>query len=204
VISMPAGELALRLGDTALAIDAFGAAISLVPSLAGDPWWTSDPDRAEIWPAILQRADTLATPAARWELALMRGDVDAAKTAATATDEPDDALQVIGAWSGDQASLNSLLAECDANPTALDQLLWCSRLADHAGDHDAAGRYRYIANVQAPGIYRAAHELRVDLNPPTGFPILEGGASIAWGTYTYRRVTAWDVLAPGLIRLGFE
>lgn len=204
VIAMPAGDLALRLGHTALAVDAFAAAVAAVPSLAGDTWWDSQPDRAAIWPAIVARADDLAAPSARWELALMHGDVAGAQTLASATDDPSYTADIIAAWSGDSATLDQLLSACDANPTALVQLLWCSRLADHAGQADSAGRYRFIANVQSPGIYRAAHELRVDLDPPTVFPILEGGASIAWGTYTYRRVTAWDVLAPGLIRLGFE
>jgi O-antigen ligase/tetratricopeptide (TPR) repeat protein len=203
VISMPAGDLALRVGDADLAIEAFSDALSVSPSLAGDPWWTSDPARAAAWPAILQRADTAIAPMARWELALMHGDRDSARVLASTTADPQYTLEVIDAWSGVTAALDALLAGCDANPTALDPLLWCSRLADHAGNADAASRYRYLANVQAPGIYRAAHELRVELNPPTVYPILEGGASIAWGTYTYRRVTAWDVLAPGLIRLGF-
>ena len=44
-IAMPAGDLALRLGATELAVDAFAAALVLNPSLAGDPWWTSQPDR---------------------------------------------------------------------------------------------------------------------------------------------------------------
>jgi tetratricopeptide (TPR) repeat protein len=207
VISMPAGDLALRLGDTDLAIDAFSAALGNSPSLAGDPWWTSDPARAASWPAILALADTRTAPASRWELALMHGDVAGAKALESATYDPYDpnfTLNVIAAWAGDTEALRMLLARCDASPTALTNVVWCARLADHAGDTEAGGRYRFIANVQAPGIYRAAHELRVDLTPPTVFPILEGGASIAWGTYTYRRVTAWDVLVPGLVRLGFE
>ena len=52
-----------------------------------------------------------------------------------------------------------------------------------------------------PGSYRSAGELRVDDSSAGAYPVLEGGASIAWGTYTYRRVTAWDVLVPGLLRL---
>jgi len=207
VIAMPAGDLALRLGDTDLAIDAFSAALASTPSLAGDTWWTTDPTPAQLWPTILQRANSIIAPAARWELALMHGDVEGAKANEGASYDPYDpnfTLDVIAAWAGDTAALRTLLNRCDATPTALTEIVWCARLADRAGDKEAGSRYRLIANIQAPGIYRAAHELRVDRSPPTVFPILEGGASIAWGTYTYRRVTAWDVLAPGLIRLGFE
>jgi O-antigen ligase len=202
-ISMPAGDLALRNGDANTAIGAFVAAIAVTPSLAGDPWWTADPSRAAIWPTILERARGSTAPAARWELALISGNAEGAKTLAGATDDPAYYLQVSAAWAGNAASIESLLARCEANLALVDELLWCARAADHAGRAEAASRYRYIANVQAPGSYRQSHEVRVDVDPPTFFPILEGGASIAWGTYTYRRVTAWDVLAPSLIRLGF-
>lgn len=203
VISMPAGDLALRLGDTEVAIEAFAEALSVTPSLAGDPWWTSDPARAAAWPAILQRADAKVLPTDRWELALMHGDVKSATTLASSSGDAAYTAELIRAWSGDEAARDALLAGCDATPRAITELLWCTRLADRAGDKEAGARYRFIANVTAAGSYRQAHELRVDLSPPTVYPILEGGASIAWGTYTYRRVTAWDMLAPSLVRLGF-
>jgi O-antigen ligase len=203
-ISMPAGDLALRNGDESMAIGAFVAAIAVTPSLAGDPWWTADRSRNAIWPTILEDALAGVAPGTRWEIALVGGDVEAARAAVAETGAQDYAIAVIDAWTGDQHRLDDLLAACDANPTALFNMLWCARLADHAGHPEAASRYRYIANVQFAGIYRMARELRVDLDPPTAYPILEGGVSIAWGTYTYRRVTPWDVLAPGLIRLGFD
>lgn len=202
-VAMPIGDLALRLGDSDLAVEAFAAALTVTPSLAGDPWWAAQPARREIWPVVLQRAEAAASPGIRWELSLMRGDVSAATSLASSTPDPELANRVVLAWTGDEAALAQLRERCDSMPTEGLQLLWCSRLADRAGDKEAGARYRYLAYVQSYG-YRLARELRVDSSPPSAYPILEGSPSTAWGTYTYRRVTPWDVLAPGLIRLGFE
>src|SRR5262249_16559412 len=87
-ISMPAGDLALRLGDKDMAVEAFADALSVTPSLAGDSWWTSDPARAAVWPDTLRQAsakiaieDTAGSfaPPTLWELALMHGDADLAR-----------------------------------------------------------------------------------------------------------------------------
>jgi O-antigen ligase len=202
-VSMPAGDLALRLGDEDLAIDAFAAALSVTPSLAGDPWWASDQARTAIWPEILTEADSRMAPTARWELALMHGDVGAARALSSSTGDADYTLMVISAWTGDTAALTSLLARCNEMPNAVWELLWCARLADRAGDAESGARYRYVMNVQLIGWYRQAHELRVLAAPPRVYPILEGNALVSWGTYTFRRVTPWDVLVPGLVHLGF-
>jgi hypothetical protein len=203
VISMPAGDLALRLGATEVAINAFAAAIAARPSLAADPWWIADPSRAALMPQVVNRALERMAPNERWEVFLMRGAPTDARGLAAVADDPGFAGDIIAAWVGERVAYDAVLQRCDEDPSDLAAVLWCARLSDRAGDLQGGSRYRLIANIASAGSYRAAHELRVDPAPPKVFPILEGGASIAWGTYTYRRVTAWDVLAPGLLRLGF-
>jgi O-antigen ligase len=201
-ISMPSGDLALRLGADEVAVDAFAAAFLANPSLAGDRWWISNTaDHAYVHEQAIDRAMAALQPGVRWQLALTAGERDLAIELAADAADPARARLIIEAWDGDRDALGILTSQCEADARDVDRLLWCARLERRYGDVARAGAFTHIANVQFPGTYRSAGELRVDEDPRAAYPVLEGGASIAWGTYTYRRVTAWDVLVPGLLRL---
>lgn len=203
-VAMPAGDLALRIGKPELAIEAFAAAIAVTPSLAGDPWWTGDPARSKALAVALPMAAAAMPAGGRWEVYLMAGDVSEATQLATESGDPQHTRTIVNAWNGDAAALSQVVSACDADPLDVPSLRWCARLEAHAGYPDAASRFRYMVNVVSAGSYRAAAELRVNPSPPTVRPVFDGGPAIAWGTYTYRRATTWDVLVPGLLRLNLE
>jgi O-antigen ligase/Flp pilus assembly protein TadD len=52
------GYLYQEAGDVDGALEAYSQALALAPHLAGSEFWTADPQRAELWPAILARAET--------------------------------------------------------------------------------------------------------------------------------------------------
>jgi O-antigen ligase len=198
-IAMAAGDLALRLGQDDVAFDAFGAAITITPSLVADPWWAEDPARA----AMLERAVAAAldsgSSAQRWEIALMTGDSALARTLAT---DPA-TLDFIDAWTGDQDARARLISRCGAEPLNIPLLLFCARAEGRAGNVPQANDFRYLANAQVGGAYSTGAELRVKTSPSVGRS-QEGGLAIFWGTYTYRRPTPWDMLVPRLVHLGIE
>lgn len=201
-IAMAAGDLALRLGDDSLARDAFTSALVKAPSLAGDPWWSSDPVRAAIFPAVRDAAIRRAGPAAGWEIALVAGDFIGARSLAERLAPPAgrDASRVIDAWSGDDASLHAVLDACAARPLDLTALSWCARLEGRAGNVAQANRYRAWANTIVGGAYAAGAELRVSTVRLTGRSD-EGNVALFYGYYTYRRPTPWDLLGPDLVHL---
>lgn len=192
-IAMPVGELALRMGEEQVAIDAFTAAVVGAPSLLADPWWSGDPARAALRPRVVEAA---MTSGGGWELALMNGDLEAAF--ALAPDEP--TRLFIAAWAGDDAARAELVAACRARPLNVNQLLLCARAEGRAGNVDAANEFRYIASAQIGGAYSSGAELRVATIALTG-RTLEGDPAIFWGTFTYRRPTPWDILVPDLVHL---
>ena len=143
-LAMAIGDLAARLGEPDLSMTAFAAAVAANPSLAGDPWWNQDADRAARFPAIVDAAMDLTAPDGRWQIALMAGDPDRARALLPAvayvagTASPPD---VIDAWEGDDAALARILAACDAHPLDAFALGWASRLESRRGNVEAAVRY---------------------------------------------------------------
>ena len=201
-VAMPAGDLALRLGDEHLAARAFIGALSTTPSLAADPWWAADKGRARILPKIVESILGSTLPL-RWEVALMVGDRERAASAALDAASSDLGPDVVKAWTGDAAARDRLLGRCAADPLDLGALLWCARLEGQLGHLDRANDLRYLASTLNGGAYAAGAELRVNPNRVVG-RTLEGGPAIFWGTYTYRRSTPWDILVPSLIHLTVE
>lgn len=200
VVAMPAGDLALRLGSTELAVGAFESALGQIPSLAGDPWWRQDQARAAAFDAAVARALSTAPAGIGWELALMAGDVGRAKAIAAADSS---ALRLIQAWEGDLAATNAILARCEASPLDLYWLLWCARLEGRRGNIDRADELRDMANTAVVSTYHAGAEMRVSETGMTGAQLLGDPADL-WATYTYRRPAPWDILVPSLIHLRIE
>jgi len=195
--AMAIGELARSIGLKDLAIDAFAAAVALSPSIAADPWWHSDPNRAALYPAVLARA--IARGGSEWEIVLISGDLEHAAT--LAADLGGTAPEITAAWGGDGVALGELFDQCRASP--LDALTsWCARLADRSGDSETANQFRYIADTANTGSFELAGELRVTNPPPNGES--QGSTATFWGTYTYRRPTPGDVLVPSLVHLELQ
>ena len=168
---MAIGDLAARLGDTQMAATAFTAAIDLVPSLAGDPWWQADPLRAAAFPQLVDAAIAAARPNASWEIALMAGDADRARALASAVSSVGATLipeDVIAAWEGDDGALDRVLAACHAHPLDSTLLAWAARLEHRRGDIELANRYlqwSYAFNSDAAA---SGAELRVSDHPMLG------------------------------------
>jgi len=204
-VAMAAGDLALRLGDDALARGAFTNALIVGPSLAGDPWWALDPARAALFPEVREAAIGRVGPATGWEMALVSGDFIGARSLAEQLGPAAgrDAVRVIDAWSGNEAAFGAVLAACAARPLDLAALAWCARLEGHYGDDAEANRYRAWANTIVGGAYAAGAELRVARVTLVGRSD-EGNVALFYGYYTYRRPTPWDLLGPDLVHLTLE
>jgi tetratricopeptide (TPR) repeat protein len=199
-IAMPAGDLALRLGQVDLATNAFADSIVLDPTLAADPWWTTDPARAAAFPAIVSAASSKATPDGRWWIALMTGDVERAGELAALSSSPQIANDVIAAWTGDGVAVARLTARCFANPRDIGGIWWCARIEAHLGNVAQADRYRDQAEVVSAGSSGLTYQLRVNTKPVVG-PTIPRSAAWDWGIYTYRRAIPSDMLVPGLVHL---
>ena len=103
-VALAAGDLALRLGDREMAIDAFAQALSKAPSLAGDPWWHADPDRDAAFGDAVRIAIERA-PGVGWEIALVAGDAARARSLAGSDVR---AALIIDGWSGDAQAVGAL------------------------------------------------------------------------------------------------
>ena len=200
-ISAAAGDLALRLDATEVATDAFAWAIADRPSFAGDPWWSLDPARSAVLPDVVNAAIERAGVGVQWEIAAMAGDLNRARTLATALDAESRELanDVIDALAGDSTAFDAVIARCEAQPLAGESLIWCSRLSALRGDEAEANRYRAWGFPVGVG-YASQSELRVSEEELVGRRV-EGGLASFYGTYTYRRPTPWDLLVPSLIHL---
>lgn len=202
-VSVPAADLAFRVGDRDLAIDAFSAAVVTTPSILGDPWWSVDLERAALRSDVVAAVMLATGPDVQWEVALMTGDVARARSIASNAGLDRSTIDFVDAWAGSEEAAARLTDRCRAEPLRIQLLLWCARMEGRRGNVDAANDYRYLANAQIGGAYRYGAELRVRADAAVGRS-LEGNPAIFWGTYTYRRSTPWDVLVPSLLHLSIE
>jgi tetratricopeptide (TPR) repeat protein len=196
-IAMAAAGVLIRLGAADEARAAFAAAVASRPTLAGDPWWQS-PEVVGVVPSIEDLAMPVAAPEDRWEIALMVGDGVQAMSLASDTIVPGLARDVISAWTDPRAA-SKLLDACRDDPTDLDRLRWCARIAGHQGDPATADHFRALAEGISPGTSEGAAELRVAVRNDLRVPSTQ--VARYWGLYTYRRPTPEDLLVPGVIHL---
>ncbi|MCI0585146.1 MAG: hypothetical protein L0227_20010, partial [Chloroflexi bacterium] len=205
-LAMAIGDLALRLGDTALSDTAFVEALAHFPSLVADPWWGADPARAARLADLVEAAITKATPDGRWQLALMAGDPDRARRLVPADAAPAGAVDpndVIDAWLGDGVALDRIIAICNANPLSGTAVTWAARLEARRGELDAANRYRAWGETMSSGAGILGSEVRVAANPLLGRSV-RGGVAELWGTYTFRRWTPWNPWVPSVVQLELQ
>jgi len=190
-IAIAAGDLALRIGDRQTAASAFAAALAGNPSLAGDPWWQADPDRAALYPEVISNGIAIAEDRG-WEIELMAG---------RPVHPPSPLAQlVVGAWSGDREQLNALLASTVDHPLDTGLLAWCARVLRHLGDSNGGDTYQERARLLALSAVEATRESRVTQDASEHLVF----ATSLWATYTYRRSAPWDVLVGSLVHLHLE
>jgi O-antigen ligase/tetratricopeptide (TPR) repeat protein len=200
-LAMAIGDLALRLGDDQLTPTAFAAALARIPSLAGDPWWHAEPDRAALFPAILDAGIARAGTGTRWQIALAAGDIDRARSLAGISHVGGSvtAADVIDAWDGDPTAMERVIAGCEQFPTIAAVIDWCARLSARDGNTAEADRYR-AWSFPLLGESTGPFEVRVSEAPVLGSAI-QGDVAAFYGTYTYRRTTPWNLLVPSLVQL---
>ena len=196
-LALAAGDLALRLGNREMAIEAFAQALSKAPSLAGDPWWHTDPDRESAYGDAVRIAIE-RMPGVGWELALVANDASTARSLAGSDQR---ALLIINGWSGDAVALAALYESCIGRPLESSLVLWCVRVAEHVDDATQGSRFRGLADIAWVGSGTSTGELRVIVAPSGKLP---GDPADFWAVFTYRRPGPWDILVPDLVHLAIE
>lgn len=197
--AIAAGELALRAGDRALAVRLLGLAVSRWPSFINDPWWTTGAG-ASVRDDVLADARARLPGPAAWEVELMAGNADVARSLAVGSGVPE-AADFVDAWTGDNAAAQRLYGYCGANLSDGPALDMCARIASRNGDIGRATGYRYLANAQN---MVTTGDLRIEAPGDRSPREIAGTLATYWGTFTYRRFTPWDTLVPSLIHLGFR
>lgn len=197
-IDVAAGDLALRAGYRELGIDALTAVAIGAPSFLADPWWRDDPRARDVSQDVATRASAQA-PWVAWEIALMLGNVVAARQAAQASGADQSTIEFIDAWGGDEQAADRLISGCRSNPFESAALALCARIADRHDEPDLAARFRKLADLQASGSGRFGAELRVAQGGGAGSA--DTTLALFWGPFTYRRFTPWDMLVPSLLHL---
>jgi len=199
-VALPAGDLALKLGLTDVAVDAFAAAISADTTLAGDPWWHADPAREVAFNAAVEKALPVMGPDGAWRVTLEMGDLAQAQRDAAASSDPATAMTIIAAWAGDPSAIQRVFANCTTHPLDLDAVIWCARFEFRQGNPAAAKRWLDVAAAINAGSPATGLELRV----VGGQPGLLYEAAYSWSVYTYRTYGPLDMLVPSLVHVHLE
>lgn len=205
-LAMAIGDLAARLGDDSLAEAAWTRALTLVPSLAGDPWWHDDPHRENLFKLVVDGAIATGDTGVKWEIALHAGEIDRARSLLPAASYPVGSLvadDVVEAWNGDEAAFQRVLATCEQNPLDPIAVGWAARLESRRGREEAADRYLRWAFVVSSAAVDLGTELRVSSSQMLG-RTAQGDLAEFWGAYTYRRFTPWNLLVPSLVQLSIR
>ena len=196
--------LDLRLRDQESASEALGEALLLAPSLAGDPYWSTDPWFATIWPGTLARSIAEAPASVGWQLALVSGDGRGASAIAVAL--PDDdrefAQLVIDAWEGDRMAFAALEDRARDRPLDLTTVSWVARVSSRYAEPEVADRYRRWADGVVGHSGQTA-EMRVVPARTTG-DVIAGSNTAYHSQYVYRRDAPVDHLVPWLPRLTYR
>jgi O-antigen ligase len=204
-VAMGAGVVELQLGKTDAAVRSFAGALLLNPTLAGDPWWTSDPARAVIWPNVLEVAFGQASATSRFVLALETGDSTGAASAIAAMDDSETAATsdiVLAAWNGDADALARIQARARQRPLDMTVINWCALLLRRSGDTEAAARYATWAETVNGDSSIGGYEMRVVTDGQPHF--VAGINSLFYGHYTYRRPVPSHQLVGWLPELGYQ
>ena len=201
-IDIPAIPMLLELGRPDQARAAAAAALSSAPTLADDPWWATSPDLAALRDAAVDEALVTADPWRRWQIALLAGRADSARSLAQAL--PPDQLAVAGpaidAWEGVQGARQRLEAQASADPLG-GGATWAARVAEKEGDTAAADRFhRWAAIGYGTSSTDFGYDTAVTDTPDPGSQP-PGPNAMFHDRYVYRRSSPADMLIGDLPRL---
>ncbi len=194
-VAVAAGWLRWQLGDQAAAISHYGRAVAAAPTLASDPFWTSDPELSAARPAILDAARqalggaTGFTPAS-FTLDLLAGD----EARATASLAPLPAAgrafydMAFAAWQGLPGAEAALQQLAERHPLDPLPVVWCQLVAIRHGEALLITRYgAWLSGLSAGGTSVA----RIVLGQPLLMP---GGGVDRYGSLYRRPVPGAQVI----------
>ena len=151
-VALAAGWLRWQLGDRTAAINDYATAIAAAPTLASDPFWSSDPGLSAARPAIMEAvrrqvgggmAANSASAPALFTLQLLSGDLVAAEAELAPLSTDGRALydQVAAAWQGVPGSEAALQQLAQLHPLDSNPATWCRLVAAHHDEQDLVARY---------------------------------------------------------------
>ena len=204
-VAVAAGWLRWQLGDRAAAISDYAAAIVAAPTLASDPFWSSDPEltaatagdpgcgaaEAGQWPG---------TAAALFTLYLLGGDEAAAKAALAPLSAADRAVydMTLAAWQGLPGAEAALQQLAERHPLDPVPVALCQLVAIRHDESDLVARYgAWLGGLSAGGTSVA----RLFLGQPLPQP---GGGVDRYGSLYRRPVPGAQVISilPQITYLG--
>jgi tetratricopeptide (TPR) repeat protein len=203
-LAFAAGLVNEQLGDLLESTRWYVEALVLEPRLAGSGFWRSG-DRAARWDPIREAVLGRLTPAEAADFWLALDDVEAAAAAIIAMPAGEARAlleRVIAAWSGEPGARDALAQYARDHADDVEAVAWSARVASHAGDTDAARRYREWAATVAGGPPVPDTELTIELPPISAGP-KAGLTSLDWGAVTYGRPTPASQLLPDMPQLAF-
>jgi O-antigen ligase len=204
-ILVAAADLYLRLDDNRSAAKAFGSALAIAPSLAGDKRWTTDPRLADVRQQAFSEARRLASGSTLIELAIEAGDeLEAARLI---RDLPQDqrtaAERYADVLEGDATAAASIETDARAHPLAMDTVLLAARANARRGDSSAADEFRFWADTLNGLASISSYDFRFG-GPKIQVDKLAGLPGRLYGHYTYRRPTPADQVPAGVLHVVYE
>jgi O-antigen ligase len=198
-VAVGAAFLLRRAGDDDAAVDALASALVVAPGLASDPYWAT-PDWSSLLDAAVDESLERASPSIGYRIALESGRQEEAARLAASIPEDAGAVArlVVRAWSGDVTAFDELHARAISNPLAPAVVSICRRVAAHARElgWNDSGAWA----CDGAGIPTDFQIVRI--SPPPESKVALPGPNASWHfKYTYRRVTPFDELVPGLPHL---
>jgi hypothetical protein len=201
-LAFTAGLVHEQLGDLPDSTRWYIEALVLEPRLAGSGFWRSG-DRAARWDTIRDAVLARLTPAEAAGFWLALDDPEPAAAAIVPMPAGDARTlleRVVAAWAGEPGARDALAQYARDHAADVEAVAWSARVAAHAGDPDAARRYRGWAATIAGGRPVADTELTIELPPISAGP-KAGLTSIDWGAVTYGRPTPASQLLPDMPQL---
>lgn len=199
-LAVAAGWLRQQLGDADVATADYAAAVEQMPSLAGDPFWSSESGPEGGLDAILEIVGDRASPAAMLQIHLVIGDMALAQQDVDALAIVDPVLypRLIPAWNGDEAAWTTLRAHAAARPLDQNLLSWCRFLAAYRGDRELVANYGvWLAIVSSPdALYPPIGRIQFDRSEELSASFLDN-----YGTLYRRQIPPAQVvnLLPQLV-----
>jgi tetratricopeptide (TPR) repeat protein len=203
-VALAVGELRLQLGDEDAAVEALARALALMPTLAGDQWWTATDDRRQVWPEVYSLALDDASAESKFVMGLEAGDQVTIENALGAMESDVEATRrlVASAWAGDQAAFGALESEARARPLDASLANWCALLLRRQGEVGAAGVYANWADTINGDSSFGGFEVRVA--PAESRLRPAGQTTLYYGQFTYRRPVPDRQLVAWLPQLRFQ